>query len=307
MSPGLTLIHLLVLAVLPIVVIGFINRTKALWAGRRGPPILQFAFDLARLVRKRSVFSSTTTFVFRITPYIVLVTGAVSGAIVPMLGLPAPIEFPFDFVWFAYVWGLGRFALMLGALDTGSSFEGMGASREATFSALLEPAFFLVAGAACLTTHERSFAAMLHLRGAGSGAIVWACAVVALFVVVQVESARMPVDDPTTHLELTMVHEVMILDHSGPGLAAVHAGSAIKLTVGLGLIATLLNPLVGRASAAMVIASNVALILLLAVTIGTIESVIARLKLKTVPQYIAFAVVAAAIGLLATTAVGGSG
>lgn len=301
----LALVHLLVLVALPIFVVGFITRTKSLWAGRRGAPILQLAFDLHRLVRKRAVFSSTTTFVLRATPYVVLVTAIVSGAIVPLLGLPAPIEFPLDFVWFAYVWGLGRFALMLGALDTGSSFEGMGASREATFSALLEPAFFLVAGAACLTTHEQSFAAVLHLRGAGSGAIVWVCAVVALFIVVQVEAARMPVDDPTTHLELTMVHEVMILDHSGPELAAVQAGSAIKLTVGLGLIATLLNPLVGRAAAASVIAMNIALILLLAVIIGTIESVIARLKLRTVPQYIAFAVVAAAVGLLATTAASG--
>jgi formate hydrogenlyase subunit 4 len=301
------LAHALAVLLLPIVVVGLINRTKALWAGRRGPPIFQLAFDLARLARKRAVFSTTTTFVFRVMPYVVLATALVSSAIVPLLGLPAPLSFPLDFVWFAYVWGLGRVALMLGALDTGSSFEGMGASREATFAAILEPAFFLAAGAMCLVTHERSFAAVLAIHATGLGAAVWIGSVVALFVVVQVESARMPVDDPTTHLELTMVHEVMILDHSGPELAALQAGSAIKLTAGLGLVATLLNPLVGRAPNLAVAAANVALCLLLAIAIGTVESLVARLRLRSVPQYILVALVAAGAALLASTFRGGAG
>jgi formate hydrogenlyase subunit 4 len=198
---------------------------------------------------------------------------------------------------------------MLGALDTGSSFEGMGASREATFSAILEPAFILVAGAACLVTGQRSFAALLSLRPTdGVLLVVWLASLVTLFIVVQVESARMPVDDPTTHLELTMVHEVMILDHSGPDLAALHAGSALKLTVGLSLLAALLNPLVGKFPAPVVAAANVALTLLLAVAIGTVESLIARLKLRAVPQYIFVALVAAGVALLATTfRTGGAG
>jgi formate hydrogenlyase subunit 4 len=309
MSAFAVLLHLAALLVMPVLVLGVVHRTKALWAGRRGPPLLQLAYDLRRLLRKTPVYSDVTTLVFRLTPWVVLVTAIVSGLFVPLLGAPGPLSFPFDFVVFAYVWGLGRLALMLGALDTGSSFEGMGASREATFSALLEPAFILVAGAACLLTGQRSFASVLALRPTdGVLAVVWLASLIALFIVVQVESARMPVDDPTTHLELTMVHEVMVLDHSGPDLAALHAGSAIKLTVGLSLIAGLLDPLVGHASSVAVAAGNLVVTLLLAVALGTVESVIARLKLKSVPQYIVVAIVAAGIALLATTfRTGGAG
>ena len=297
------------LVLMPTLVVGAINRTKAVWSGRRGLPIMQLAYDVLRLLRKQPVYSDVTTWIFRLTPYVVLTTAVVSGLIVPVLGVESPLSFPFDFVAFAYVWGLGRLALMLGALDTGSSFEGMGASREATFSALLEPAFILVAGAACLLTGQRSFGSILALRPTdGVLAVVWLASLVTLFIVVQVESARMPVDDPTTHLELTMVHEVMILDHSGPDLAALQAGSALKLTVGLSLIAALVNPLVGKASAPIVGAANLGITILLAVAIGTVESLIARLKLRAVPQYIIVALVAAGVALLATTfRTGGAG
>jgi len=156
MTASGTFAVLVVLLVLPVLVVGVINRTKAIWAGRKGLPILQLAFDVFRLLRKRPVYSSVTTPVFRLAPYVVLATSWISGAIVPVLGRAAAMSFPFDFVWFAYVWGLGRVALILGALDTGSSFEGMGASREATFAALLEPALFLVAGALCTATGQLS-------------------------------------------------------------------------------------------------------------------------------------------------------
>lgn len=295
-------VHFAALLGMPVLVIFAINRTKAYWSGRRGQPVLQLAYDVLRLLRKSPVYSDVTTPVFRIAPYVVLVTSLVSGAMVPVLGRAAPLSFAFDFVAFAYVWGLGRLALMLGALDTGSSFEGMGASREATFSALLEPAFFLVTGAACLLTGQRSFAALLALRPTdGVLAVVWLASLCALLVMVQVESARMPVDDPTTHLELTMVHEVMVLDHSGPDLAAIQAGSALKLTVGLSLLAALLNPFVGHASAAVTGAANLGIVLLLAVLVGTVESLIARLALRAVPRYVVVAVVTAGVALLATT------
>lgn len=299
-------VQLAILLALPALVVGTIQRTKALWSGRRGQPLLQLAFDVVRLARKRAVYSRVTTPLFRLTPWLGLATAFVSGLVAPLLGTAAALSFPFDFVFFAYVWGLGRVALMLGALDTGSAFEGMGASREASFGALLEPAFFLVAGAACLLSHERSFAAVLALRPTDAihGA-AWLVSVVALLVMVTVESARMPVDDPTTHLELTMVHEVMILDHSGPDLAALQAGSAMKLTVGLSLVATLLNPAVGRAGPIVAGALNVALTLVLAVAIGTTESLIARLKMRAVPQYIVAGVIAAGIAVLATTFGGG--
>lgn len=307
MSPLLPLlVQVVVLLALAILVTGAINRTKALWSGRRGLPILQLAFDLVRLMRKRPVYSTATTPLFRLTPWLGLATALASGMLVPALGRSAPAAFDFDFVAFAYVGGLGRVALMLGALDTGSAFEGMGASREATFAAVLEPAFFLLVGAACLLTGERSFTALLELRPTDAPhAAAWAASILALLVVVQVESARMPVDDPTTHLELTMVHEVMILDHSGPDLAALQLGSAFGLTVGLSLVAALLNPAVGR-GALVAGAVNVALTIGLGVVVGTVESVVARVRMRAVPRYVMTATVCAGIALLATTFVGGA-
>lgn len=299
--------NIIAMLVMPIVVVGTINRVKARWSGRRGPPIAQLAFDLWRLARKTPVYSKVTTPVFRLGPIVVLVTAVASACVVPLAGLTSLVAFPFDFVWFAYVWSFGRVALMLGALDTGSSFEGMGASREATFATLLEPVLFLVAGALCLHTGARSFGAALVPRLDGPSAVVmWVAAITALLIVVQVESARMPVDDPTTHLELTMVHEVMILDHSGLELALLQLGAAIKLFVGVSVVAVLLNPLAGEASIAAA-GAHLGCCLAIAVAIGMSESLIARLKLRVVPQYIVVALVAAGIALISMLGRGGRG
>jgi formate hydrogenlyase subunit 4 len=297
----------LALLLMPIVVVGVIHRIKSRWAGRRGPPILQLAFDLWRLMRKVPVYSTVTTPVFRLAPYVVLVTAAASACIAPVLSSRPLLSFEFDFVWFAYVWALGRIALILGALDTGSSFEGMGASREATFSVILEPVLFLVAGALSLhTTGSRSFHLLLmpHLDG-GPALVMSAAAIVALTIVVQVEAARMPIDDPTTHLELTMVHEVMILDHSGPELAALQYGAAIKLYTGLSVVTTLLNPWASVQPSWLAAASHLALVTGVAAAIGLSESLIARLKLRVIPQYIVVAMVASAVALLAVLAMTG--
>lgn len=299
-------IHLVTLLVLPILVVGVINRTKALWSGRKGLPIWQALFDLLKLLRKRPVYSSTTTAVFRIGPQVVLATSLISGLVAPLIGHRPPLSFPYDFVFFAYAWGLGRVALILGALDTGSAFEGMGASREATYAAIAEPILFLVVGTLGAATGKGSLFELLRLRvDDPSTLVVWVGCLIALFVLLQVESARIPVDDPNTHLELTMVHEVMILDHSGPDLAALQYGSAIKMTVCAGLIAMLLNPVEGPAGLAAVV--HVGLILAVAVVIGTVESLIARLKLKAIPQYVFVALVAAFVALLSSTWRSGGG
>lgn len=299
--------NLLALLVMPFVLAGTITRVKARWAGRRGPPIFQLAFDVWRLVRKTPVYSTVTTPVFRLGPIVVVVTAIASACIVPLTGGDSLVSFPFDFVWFAYVWSFGRVALMLGALDTGSSFEGMGASREATFATLLEPILFLVAGALCLHSGVQSLAAALVPRLDGPPALVmWVAAIAALLVVVQVESARMPVDDPTTHLELTMVHEVMILDHSGPELAMLQLASAIKLSVGISVTAMLIDPLAGQRSMTAV-GAHLGLCVAIAIVIGLSESLIARLKLRIVPQYIVIGLVAAGIALVSMLGRGGHG
>jgi formate hydrogenlyase subunit 4 len=290
--------NVIALIVMPFVLVGTINRVKARWAGRRGPPIFQLAFDLVRLARKTPVYSSVTTPVFRLAAWGVAITAIASACVAPLCGLTSIASFSFDFVWFAYVWALGRVALVLGALDTGSSFEGMGASREATFATLLEPVLFLVAGALSLSSGERTFSLLLVPALDSAPAIItWAAALVALLIVVQVEAARMPIDDPTTHLELTMVHEVMILDHSGPDLALLQLGAAVKLFVGISVVATLSNPWV-PGTAALAVALHLGLCVGIAIVIGLSESVIARFKLRVVPQYIVVGIAAAGIALL---------
>lgn len=300
-------LQLLVLCFMPVVVVGVLNRVKSWWAGRKGPPILQLGFDLLRLLQKRPVYSTTSTPLFRIAPYVLLVTSWASGLMAPLLGLHAPVSFAFDFVWFAYLWALGRVAIMLAAFDVGSSFEGMGAAREAVLAAALEPAVFLVAGTLAFVGGHQSLSELpaLPLR-AGGPAVVWVLAVAALFIIVQVETSRLPADDPATHLELTMVHEVMVLDHSGPDLAAIQLGTATKLYVGCSIIAALLNPW-SSAGGWLSASTNLVLCLGVAVVQGCIESIIARFKVRAVPQYIAVALACGGVALLAAIwRVGGS-
>lgn len=290
--------HLVALLVLPIVVVGVINRTKALWSGRKGPPIAQSFFDLVRLLSKRPVYSTVTTPIFSVAPYVLFGTALVTGLIVPLLGGEAPLSFAFDFVFFAYAWGLGRVALVLGALDTGSSFEGMGASREATYSAFVEPVLFLVVGTLAAATGKTSFAEILHLRVQDlSALIVWGGCIVAMFVLLQVESARIPVDDPNTHLELTMIHEVMVLDHGGPDFAFILYGAALKLWV-LGALLTALVLPADTGSDALDLVIALAGMFALAVLVGLIESTMARLRLLRVPQLLVGATALSGLALV---------
>ena len=291
------LANVLGLLFLPLLLTGLIQRVKSLWSGRRGPPLLQPTYDVLKLFRKSPVYSATATPLFRIAPWLFLVTACASAAVVPLLGSEPIASFPFDFVWFAYVWALGRVALMLAALDTGSAFEGMGSAREATFSTVLEPVLFLVAAALCSRSGAHSLQLALRFEAAEGSFLLTTCAVLALLVVLQVEASRMPVDDPSTHLELTMVHEVMVLDHCGADLAAIQIGSAIKLFVGSSMIAALLNPW-AASGGALALGAQLVLSALVAVFVGTIESLVARLKLRLVPNYIALALGLGALALL---------
>jgi formate hydrogenlyase subunit 4 len=301
MTALLVVLHLAALLGLPFLLVGVVNRTKARWAGRKGPRLLQAFSDFRRLLWKQPVYSEVTTAIFRVGPLVVLASALVSALLAPVLGGFAPISFPYDFVAVAYLWGLGRMAMMLAALDTGSSFEGMGASREATYSALVEPALFLALGTLAAATGHGTFAELvgLGLRGPAPAIVPVACAV-ALFIVLQVEAARVPVDDPSTHLELTMIHEVMILDHSGPDLAALQYASALKMTICAGIIAAILNPLRPADGLLLAAAVNVALMLVVAIAVGCVESLVARLRLKAVPAYVFVAVVSGLVALLAT-------
>lgn len=294
----LIVLHGLLLLAAPVLMVGLVNRTRSWWAGRRGPGLLQSGWDLLRLMRKQPVFSSTSTPLFRAGAWVVLAATGLAALIAPLLGPVAPLQFERDFVVFAYALGLARLALMLSALDVGSAFEGMGAAREAAFTAFIEPALFLLLGTAALLGGPTSLAGLIgHWHQAEGFAWLVLPVVAVLFVLLQAEAARVPVDDPATHLELTMVHEVMILDHSGPELAAMQFASALKLTIYAGLIAVLLNPF-DPARHPWAPLLSLALMAAVAVAVGCVESLVARLRLRHVPAYLMGASALAAACLL---------
>ncbi|MEI7724594.1 MAG: NADH-quinone oxidoreductase subunit H [Bacteroidota bacterium] len=223
---------------------GIILRVKSIASGRKGPGIMQPWKNILVLLRKGSVFSTTTSFIFRIAPAIYLSTIVCALVLLPFPGMPSIFGFDGDFVLFAYLLALGKFLFILGALDTGSSFEGMGANREALYSMLAEPAFFILFGTlALLTGHTSMYQIFESFQFAGHNSfIIGFIAVYLLIQIAMIENSRMPVDDPKTHLELTMIHEVMILDHSGFDLALVHIGTALKFAMYGLLIANFLVP-----------------------------------------------------------------
>jgi formate hydrogenlyase subunit 4 len=298
----LTVLHMLLVLTLPILLVGVVNRTKSWWVGRRGPGLLQSFWDLRRLGSKRAVVSNTASALFSAGPYVVLVCSLFAASMVPMFGRFAPLQFSFDFVAVAYTLGLARILLMLCAMDVGSSFEGMGAAREASFSSFAEPALFLLLGTACAATGLRSFADVIGgLHQSASSAYVVAPLVLALFILLQTEAARVPVDDPLTHLELTMIHEVMVLDHSGPELAAMQYAAALKMTLYASLIAALLNPFDPLVLPVAAVLFSLAAMLGVGVAVGCVESLSARLPMRWVPRYV---LLASAFSLLAMVLVG---
>ncbi len=283
----LTVLHWTLALGMPFLLIGTINRTKSWWVGRKGPGLLQSYHDLRRLLHKQPVVSQTATPLFRLGAYGVLVCTLMVMAWVPLAGQFAPLSFSHDFVAVAYILGLARLLLLLSAMDVGSPFEGMGAAREAKFGAFAEPALFLLLGTLGAATGMNSFADMLgHLHHTPYYLLIVLPLGLALLILLQAEAARVPVDDPLTHLELTMIHEVMILDHSGPELAAMQYAAALKLTLYAGLIASLLNPFDPLATPLYALAASALIMLLVAVLVGCIESLMARLPLAWVSHYI---------------------
>jgi formate hydrogenlyase subunit 4 len=280
---------------------GVINRVKAWFAGRRGPPLLQAYYDLWKLLQKGAVYSKTTTWVFVAGPIVELACAVAALLIVPLGSVPGFIAFPGDFLLMAYLLGLMRFFTIVAALDTGSSFEGMGASRDAFYSALAEPALLLGLTALITQTHGLSLSAIYAgLASSGAAALGGpACLLVAasLLIVFLAENSRLPVDDPNTHLELTMIHEVMVLDHSGPDLAMIEYAAMLKLWVLGGLLVGILTPM-HSGWPAVDLAAGIGGMILLAAAVGVIESTLARLRLVRVPQFLVAASVLSTLALV---------
>jgi len=300
--------HVIVLLASPPLLLGIINRTKAVFAGRRGPPLLQPYFDLAKLLRKGAVYSSTTTWIFRAGPIVSLAAVLVAGLLVPIAGLDAPLGFEGDLILFAYLLGLARFFTVLAAMDTGSAFEGMGASREVAFGSLAEPAMFAGLVVVALSTGSLRLSEALgpNLHAAW-GVIGPALLLVAISfgVLLLVENCRIPVDDPNTHLELTMIHEVMVLDHGGPDLAFILYGAAVKLLLFAAVFVRIALP-TAVDSPAGALAVGFAGIAAVGVVVGCVESCMARLRLSRIPVLVGGALVLSTVAIAVHFATGGA-
>ena len=295
-----TILHIAVLLLLPPLLLGVITKTKAWFAGRTGAPFLQPYYDIAKLMRRGLVLSTTTTWVFRAGPVVTLATVLLAGLLIPIGGFDAPISFTGDLILFAYLFGLARFFTTSAALDTGSAFEGMGSAREVTFACLSEPALFFALMVLAKISGSLSLNAMLHAPANALSAGVAAPLVligIGLFIVLLAETCRIPVDDPTTHLELTMIHEAMVLDHGGPLFGVILYASAVKLLVLGTLLLHVIVPFeCGRAWLDWPL--YVAEILGLAVVIGVVESVMARLQMRHVPYLLVGALLFCGFGFI---------
>lgn len=291
---------MLVTLLVPPVLLGVIGKTKAAFAGRVGPPVLQPYHDMIKLARKGMVLSTTTTWVFRASPVVGIATAFLASLLVPFGGQESPISFAGDLILFVYLFGLARFFTISAALDTGSAFEGMGGAREATFSCLAEPALLLGLLVLVKRTASISLTTMLgsavpgQWRSAGAPLVL---VVVSLFVVLLAENCRVPVDDPNTHLELTMIHEVMVLDHSGPAFGMILYGAALKFFV-LGAIVVGIAAPFRTGSFALDLVLFLAGMLLLSVVIGVVESMMARLRMQQVPSLLVAACLLSAFAIL---------
>jgi formate hydrogenlyase subunit 4 len=291
--------YILVLILAPLLP-GIINRVKAFFAGRRGVPILQLYFDIYKLAHKMPVYSRTTSWLFRAGPIVGLAAMLCALFILPFGGRPSFLSFDGDLILLVYLLGLARFFTVLAALDTGSSFEGMGASREVQFAVFAEPAFFLALAALARGGGGLSISGIFsELTPAAwlTASPVLTLVTASLFIVFMAENSRVPVDDPNTHLELTMIHEVMVLDHSGPDLALIFYSAALKLWMLGALIACVILP---RHSGSWLVDFGAFILAMFAIAlaVGVVESVMGRLRLLRVPYLLMTALTFSILALI---------
>lgn len=278
---------------LPPLLPGLINKAKAFAAGRRGPPVLQLYYDLARLWRKGVVQSTAASPAFIAGPAVAWTAILAAAMLVPVGFVGSGLSFRGDVIVLLYLLALARFATTWAAMETGSAFEGMGAARELSFSVLAEAA--LIAAMLTLSVQTRSVSLSTMLAPfPGAGALLLAAG---LFVVLLAENCRVPFDDPNTHLELTMIHEVMVLDHSGPPLAVILHSASLKLL----LFSVLLTESVLPIGAINPLGGLVLLLIGVLTTtmgIGLVESLMARFAFRRVPLLLLTAVLLCVFALL---------
>ncbi len=287
--------------------VGLIRKVKARLQLRRGASVLQPYADLAKLFQKQPVISTTTSWVFTATPYIVFASTLTAGLLVPTFTSQTPVNFAGNIIALVYLLALGTFFLILAGLDSGSPFGGMGSSREAIVASLTEPAMILSIFAIALTAGSTNLSTVVHKTAVLEGIVTdpspHLMALASLLIVALAETGRVPVDNPATHLELTMIHEAMVLEYSGRYLALLEWAAGLKLAVFLSLIANVFAPW-GIATTVTSTAMGIGLLVYvvktsaLAVSIGVIECMFAKLRLFRVTDLLGVAFILALLGLL---------
>jgi formate hydrogenlyase subunit 4 len=304
MKLALSVIQAVLLLLMAPLVRGVISRIKARIQNRQGASVLRPYQDLLKLFRKEDLVPPTASAVFRMAPFVVFAATVVASLFIPVLHNASLLSVSGDFIFIVYLLALSRFFLTLGGMDGGSPFGGMGASREALVSTLAEAPLMLGLTAVLIASRSTSV----------SGAIQWslrqdftefsavhALAFAALALVAVAETGRIPVDNPTTHLELTMIHEAMILEYSGPSLALIEWASALKLTLISALLIGLFAPwgITQGASLFLIAVALVAFavkVMVLIFAVALVESGIAKLRMYMVPDFLG---VASALAFLA--------
>jgi formate hydrogenlyase subunit 4 len=304
-SLGLVLLEMTLLVLLGPLVTGTIQKIKARLQCRQGAGVLQPYRDLAKLFRKETVQADTTSGFFRWIPGLVLAATVAAGALVPVLRAGPP-AFPLgDAVMLLGLLALARFLTAVGALDAGGAFGGMGASREMTVAPLVEPVMMMVVFSTALAAGTTELGALAAYRGT-SWLLVWRAedflGFAAMLLLLPAETGRIPVDNPDTHLELTMLHEGMLLEHSGPGLGCMMLASHTRQVVTLGLVSALFFPVgapdgAGAAALLLGVGTFAAKILALATFLALVESSYAKLRFFRVPQYLGVGFVCALVAL----------
>lgn len=291
------LLYLVNILIVPPFLMGFVRLVKARLQNRQGPSLLQPWWDIGKLMRKGETVSETTTWLFRAAPILNVAVVVGAAMMIPWLGISPPV--PGDFFLVVYLLALGKFATSLAALDSGSAFGALGASREAAVSVQAEPALVLSLGALAAHAHASSFSALLAPGQSGPQTVILVTLIVAaLWLVITAELSRMPFDDPTTHLELTMIHEAQILENSGRSLALVEFAVALKTTVLFGLLGQVLLiawPPLSPATAYLV---SLGLILAAGAVMAMTESVLVKLRWRRIPNLMSFALTAGALACL---------
>lgn len=295
--------------VVPFLVLGLIQKVKANLQNRIGPPLFQSYYNLFKLLSKHQVISSDASFLFRGGPIINLCLMIILIACCPWLSV-SPIIQNVDIFLFLYLLAAARFFAVVASMDTGSPFGAFASSREVTLSLLTEPALLLSLLAPCLLTHTCNMSSAFSFENHSSvqSAAVWLMAGAGIFLAGLVELSRMPIDDPTTHLELTMVHEAMLIENSGRNLALAELAYALKLTLFFGLsVQCLLHSILNFSAlpAEFLFILSIAGIFLLAILVSVLETVLVKLKWSRCPDFIAYSVTMGLFACMAAIAGGG--